>query len=100
MAVNSKSLQKLKHSDAVCLLKAEGPHVILTIRSNPVLQGRQPNHKIYYKYSLPTDMFSEDVTKGALVHNGDDRDHKIHKPLPQGWSEKNDQKTGRPYYEW
>ena len=39
MAVNSKSLQKLKHSDAVHLLKTEGPHVTLTIRSNPVLRG-------------------------------------------------------------
>ena len=39
MAVNSKSLHKLKHSDAVHLLKTEGPHVTLTIRSNPVLRG-------------------------------------------------------------
>lgn len=40
MTVNSKNLQKLKHLDAVCLLKTEGPHVTLTIRSNPVLRGR------------------------------------------------------------
>lgn len=43
VAVNSKSLQKLKHSDAVYLLKTEGPQVILTIRSNPVLRGGHIN---------------------------------------------------------
>ena len=40
MAVNSKNLKNLKHSDAVHLLKTEGPQVTLTIRSNPVLRGR------------------------------------------------------------
>ena len=40
ISVNSKSLQNLKHSDAVRLLKTEGPQVILTIRSNQVLRGR------------------------------------------------------------
>jgi len=45
-------------------------------------------------------MFSEDVTKDALIQNSNDKDHKTHKPLPQGWSEKIDQHTGKPYYEW
>lgn len=44
MAVNSKSLQKLKHSDAVHSLKIEGPQVTLTIRSNPVLRGNLINN--------------------------------------------------------
>ena len=43
-------------------------------------------------------MFAEDVTKEVVVQ--DDEDHEKHTSLPQGWSEKIDQQTGRPYYEW
>ena len=45
-------------------------------------------------------MFAEDVTKEVVVQDDGDRDREKHKPLPQGWSEKIDQQTGRPYYEW
>jgi len=43
-------------------------------------------------------MFTEDVTKDAPVQ--DDKECDKHRPLPQGWSEKIDHQTGRPYYEW
>ena len=42
-------------------------------------------------------MFAEDLTKVVDHDNGG---HEKHRPLPQGWSEKIDQQTGRPYYEW
>ena len=51
ISVNSKSLQNLKHSDAVRLLKTEGPQVILTIRSNQVLRGRELLTQIYNNIS-------------------------------------------------
>ena len=45
-------------------------------------------------------MFAEDVTKDSISQDSVDGDCNKHKPLPQGWSEKIDQQTGRPYYEW
>ena len=41
VAVNSKNLIGLKHSEAVHLLKTEGPNVVLTMRANPALRGKQ-----------------------------------------------------------
>jgi len=40
VAVNSKNLIGLKHSEAVHLLKTEGPNVVLTMRANPTLRGK------------------------------------------------------------
>lgn len=45
-------------------------------------------------------MFTEDAIKDAQSQDSVDGNHVKHKPLPQGWSEKIDQQTGRPYYEW
>jgi len=49
------------------------------------------------------DVFSEDVNKkdiSARDDSGTGTEHMRQQPLPQGWSEKIDQQTGRPYYEW
>ena len=103
MAVNSKNLQNLKHTDAVHLLKTEGPQVILTIRSNPVLRGNPVLQGRTLNCILtPPDMFAEDVAKDTVSQDdtNTDGDYDRQKPLPQGWSEKIDQQTGRPYYEW
>ena len=63
----------------------------------PVLQGRTLNCIL-----TPPDMFAEDVGKDTVGQDdaNTDGDYDRQKPLPQGWSEKIDQQTGRPYYEW
>lgn len=60
-------------------------------------------YKVYYHLKttgLLTDMFAEDVTKDSFNLDGCNNNHEKCKVLPQGWSEKIDQQTGRPYYEW
>ena len=45
-------------------------------------------------------MFAEDAAKDTVDRDDVNIDYDKQKPLPQGWSEKIDQQSGRPYYEW
>ena len=55
---------------------------------------------ILYATFTSTDMFAEETSKDPLVQDSDENNHEKRGPLPQGWSEKIDHHTGRPYYEW
>jgi len=70
------------------------------MRANPALRGR--SSVFFFKKIIMAflDAFAEDVKKDTLQKDESSLDHMRQQPLPQGWSEKIDHQTGRPYYEW
>ena len=95
IANSSFSLQGVSHKEAVHQLRTAGGHsVILHIRPNHILEDtfstNHTNYKSINDIKIDTSHKSTDWWEIP-----DDKDI----PLPEGWSRKVDQKTGRPYFE-
>lgn len=101
LAVNGQSLHGLSHTQVVNTLKTAGASVVLLIRPNITLQdifsnssdppGPQRGLSPMSPVSPMSPMSPAPViSKSSLLPST---------PLPNGWSKKLDQKTGRVYFE-
>nr|WLO57502.1 KIBRA-like protein [Halisarca dujardinii] len=90
LSVNGKSLIGLAHSEAVEVLRRSGQSVSLCIRPNQNYRDvfTEPGF-----HRQPPSFLSCEGSEDKVLEPFAD------KPLPQGWSRKIDNRSGRPYYE-
>jgi hypothetical protein len=90
LAVNGELLFGLSHRQVVSKLKNAGPSVVLLVRPNQTLQDIFSNTSSTYpekSLSSSTPSVRGDSVPAAVS------------PLPQGWGQKTDRKSGRAYFE-
>ena len=98
LAVNGHPLYGLSHQQVVSRLRTAGSSVVLLIRPNQRLQDVFSTSTAGRDYpGTPTTLIPPSERSHLPVpapHSQSDS-----APLPQGWTQKLDQKTGRIYYE-
>lgn len=92
LAVNGEPLYGLSHGQVVNKLKQAGPSVVLLVHPNQTLQDIfSSSNSVHSERALspPIPLLSARDETVAVTTS----------PLPQGWGQKVDQKTGRVYFE-
>lgn len=97
LAVNGHSLQGLSHGQVVDKLRNAGPTVTLLVRPNQALED-------IFSSETSAPPKSPDVPTSPMTPVADKTVSKRlpleqNRPLPPGWGQKLDQKTGRAYFE-
>ena len=98
LAVNGHPLYGLSHQQVVNKLRTAGSSVVLLIRPNQRLEDVFSSTAAGRNYpETPTTLIPPSERSHLPVPAP--HSHSDSAPLPQGWTQKLDQKTGRIYYE-